>query len=138
MADDDLDQIEASLQAVAARLNSCHPDPNATVKYDLLANALIWPDELPAPQQPGEFSKLSMVRVLQRHRTTVILGTPSLELEKYWLLGKRLFPQWCGFQQDRITTSDERVALYWKHNPWKQRDEAENEWKAMQDRLSES
>ena len=123
MPDNDL--IEPSLRDVASRLNSCRPNPEATIKYDLLADALIWPDELPVPRQPGEFSKLSMVRVLQRYRTTVILGAPNSDLEKYWLLGKELFPEWCGFQPDRMTTSDQRVALYWKHNPWKQRDETD-------------
>ena len=109
-----LDAIEILLHEVAFAANSCPADPHASFKYDLMGDSIIWTDELP-DASTIRYSKSTILRVLQRYRTTLMLGTPDVTLERYWDLGKKLFPNWPGFHSSRLQASPELVAHYEQH-----------------------
>jgi hypothetical protein len=101
-----LSPADLEAAAPAFRLVS-RPDPRARPRYDLLADAVVWPDEFPLlpPRLSG------CVRLLWRSRTCRLIGAP-IEHEEWWKRGMELFPEWIGFLPERTTPSAALAGIY--------------------------
>lgn len=80
-----------------------------------MSDALLWSDELPDVPSVG-FAKLSILRVLLRYRTTLLLGEPDDSLREYWELAKRLFPSWSGFAPERAEAHPDFIRYFETHS----------------------
>jgi hypothetical protein len=63
-----------------------------------MSDALVWSDERPKQRRVRE---LWCLRPIFRYRTGFILGLEIAEFRADWETGKKLFPQWIGFRNDR-------------------------------------
>ena len=92
------------LVAISASLNCLRANPAAKCFYEIMSNALIWSDEIPAEndQNPEAYWVL---RCLFRYRTSLIMADLDVELESFWRLGIKLFPDWPGFKPERRAAS---------------------------------
>src|SRR5579872_6301718 len=82
--------------------------------YDLLADALIWPEEAPFWPWPSGRDPPELVdglRVLFYYRTGLILGDVR-PYARIWELGQRLFPCWVGFHPSRCRRSRRLARSY--------------------------
>lgn len=95
-------EIIAELDIIAPYLASCRYDPNASLRYSLLADALYWTDEVPAANLPCD----TAFRYLLFFRTLLIIERPSNEvLHELWEAAKSRFAEWPGFSGARVTPS---------------------------------
>jgi hypothetical protein len=103
--------ITESFQLMASDMNQMHFDPGAILKYDLLADGLVWSDECPSIPR-GLFDEYSCIRILLRYRTTILLGTPDENLKPYWDQALMIFPHWVGFRSERLKSTDDLISFY--------------------------
>jgi hypothetical protein len=93
-------------QKLAPLLNPLKPDPNATMHYDLFADALVWSDEIPSPADvKGDVLVGSELRGVWHFRTTLILAQPKEKFRPAWEEALRCFPNWPGFDPKRRDTA---------------------------------
>jgi hypothetical protein len=105
------DEVIAKLATIAKVMNTLTKSPDATISYDMLADALWWSDELPAIGTiPGD----GCLRPVVHYRTSVIINKPVPECLPYWLAAKMKFPNWPGFDTERCKPDEELAALYRK------------------------
>lgn len=103
--------IVESFRELAAELNDTTPTADATLDYDLLADALVWSDEYPPPRME-RLGDVTCIRVLLRYRTTILLGSPDESLKLYWDMALAMFPNWAGLSAERLIPSDELRNIY--------------------------
>ncbi len=84
------------------------PNPDATVRYDTLSDALIWSDET-APHMPTEL--IWSLRLVFNYRTHLIRGT-TIDDTAVWDYYNSIFPRWVAFAPDRRTSTPELIAAY--------------------------
>ena len=102
--------VEAVLRRHARRLNARWWRWDLLgPSYHLLADALVWADEVPLWGKRSEVE--DALRVLWHYRTGLILGEarPFTEL---WELAKRLFPDWVGFHSSRCRPARRYLVIY--------------------------
>lgn len=98
-----------ALQTYASHLNAiCVADPHAAVDYDVLADALIWPDET---VEATPFDVISALRQLRHYRTHLMLHDLEPDNE-VWRHCHGLFPDWIGFLPERRKPTPELLARY--------------------------
>jgi hypothetical protein len=100
------------LRQYAAQLNArSWRWPFLSPTYHTLADALYWIDEAP----PWPWWKLrgadGALRCLWHYRTGLIIGE-TRPFEKFWTLGKRLFPKWVGFHPSRCQPLHQYKVIY--------------------------
>src|SRR5215469_14255183 len=71
--------------------------PNATAKYDLLSDALIWEDEMP---RNLPFADMGFLRHIWRFRITFLQSNGALT-DRCWTAMKSACPEWPGFRPER-------------------------------------
>ena len=124
------DACEDVLKALAPVLAGMVQSPDARPAYDVLSDALVWPDEraglLPAARRL-KIQNWSIVRYLWAYRTTLILENPDEQLRFLWDRGLELFPSWPAFDPRRQSTHYRRVYLKAHHKCSAQLDEIERE-----------
>lgn len=103
------DELIAKLATIAKVMNALTKSPDAVVHYDMLAGALWWSDERPAPDQLDDSDCL---RPVFRYRTSEIISEPEPEYLPFWLAAKNAFPKWPGFDPERCKPDDNLAALY--------------------------
>jgi hypothetical protein len=87
----------ARMAELAPFLRELRPSPNATISYDLFADALWWSDE-----RPEDGYGFDRMRSLLHYRTSIILGQRPVRFdEEEWNAARRLFPEWPGFDPRR-------------------------------------
>ncbi|MCC9604238.1 hypothetical protein LOC67_27100, partial [Stieleria sp. JC731] len=98
-----------ALEMHADHLNSLStPDPDANIRYDILADALVWSDET-VESTPNDL--LDGLRQLRKYRTHVML-TDSEPDSDVWLHCQSLFPDWVGFLPSRHKQTAELLSVY--------------------------
>lgn len=99
----------AAVETDAALLDSiCVPDPNATPKYEIMSDAIIWSDEY----HPEFTTELTWaLRPIWNFRTRCILQGKRIESD---VIDKclKLFPHWIGFLSERWNQTPELLAEY--------------------------
>jgi hypothetical protein len=100
---------EKDLRHIADSLNSLEIHKEATLHYELMSDALVWSDEIPRHRRARE---LWCLRPIWRYRTGLILGLELDEFRPDWEAGKRLFPHWIGFCEDRSSRNIELEKEY--------------------------
>jgi hypothetical protein len=83
-------------------------DPVATVRYDMMSDALIWSDET-TPDMPIEL--IWSLRIVFNYRTHLIRGT-KIDDTSVWDYYNSIFPRWIGFAPNRRTATTELLDLY--------------------------
>jgi hypothetical protein len=107
--------IIKSFEIIASEMERTNVNPEAIITYDLFADALAWSDEYPnnyLNNPNAHFDEMSSIRVLFRYRTTILLGTPDEILRPYWDQALLLFPNWAGFNPERLKPKQELVNFY--------------------------
>jgi hypothetical protein len=105
------DDYYIQLERISPDMDQAPASPDATVGYDVLSDALVWSDEYPDSLR-RRFGEFQCIRLLLRYRTTLLLGNPDEALQPYWEKARSLFPNWAGFQQDRLRLTDELRRAY--------------------------
>lgn len=101
--------VDPVLLKHAEMLNAINiADPIATVRYDLMSDALIWSDET-TPCMP--FELISSLRQVFNYRTHLIWGT-KIGDTSVWDYYNSLFPRWIGFVPNRRTATPDLLELY--------------------------
>ena len=100
------------MDTVAAVMDRVRELPDAQIDYELLADAIVWSDEYPSPDEVEEMYEFQCIKILLRYRTSVLLGRPDDTFQPYWDHARRLFPNWAGFTPARLVPSDELKAFY--------------------------
>lgn len=100
--------IMLSLRAVFQRKSSA--EPSAQARYDMLADAVYWTDELPRPGECDPNIEWSYIRLVLRHRTLTVLDQAS-EYGDWWVAARAAFPAWVGFLDQRCDTSGQNRTL---------------------------
>ncbi|QDT10529.1 hypothetical protein [Planctomycetes bacterium K23_9] len=100
-----------ALEIHADHLNSlCTPDTDASVRYDMLADALVWSDET-GYSTPNDV--IDGLRQLRHYRTHVMLNDSEPEPDgDVWLHCRSLFPKWVGFLPARHNQTPELLTIY--------------------------
>ncbi len=97
------------LELHAAHLDAfCVADAAATIKYDILAGALVWSDETDASTPSAVIDGL---RQLRHYRTHVMLHGIEPDND-VWRHCQSLFPNWVGFLPERHTPTPALLAIY--------------------------
>ena len=91
----------AALSGIAPLMRALAQDPRATCNYDVMSGALVWSDEFPAFRDLARIKGWSIIRVVLRFRTELILGKPDEQFREFWDTAMRLFPEWPGFAPER-------------------------------------
>lgn len=94
------DEITRQLEKIADEINVLPILDSPTMVYDVFADAIVWSDEFPPIKERSQ-SDYWCLRPVVRYRTSVILGSPDVELSMYWEKAFELFPNWPGFEPDR-------------------------------------
>lgn len=84
-------------------------DPNATLHYEVMPDALVWSDEILRGRKVRE---TWCMRPVFRYRTGLILGLQLVEFEEPWGLAKTILPNWIGFSKWRCERNVELELLY--------------------------
>ncbi|MGD9644920.1 MAG: hypothetical protein AB7U73_04355 [Pirellulales bacterium] len=106
-----IDETLAHYRVIAPSMERCRRIWwRPPIKYDLLADAVYWVDEI-----PGDIDaySASCLRPMLRYRTTLILGLPDAQWELYWSEAKRQFPRWIGFSRRRCQVDKNAIAFYY-------------------------
>jgi hypothetical protein len=98
------------LEMLAATLNRLCVDPQAVMRYDLLAGGLVWSDETPQWKFDGladnEFPPgHALLRALLNYRSSLILGESRERFRVLWERAIKLCPNWPGFLPSRQDAS---------------------------------
>lgn len=101
--------FDETLRRYAKQLNSLRQRQRfARPSYDVLGDALFWPDEMPT----GNPTDLILaLRGLFYHRTGLIIGKTRGGAE-LWRLGLKLFRHWVGFDASRCMPSPWLARIY--------------------------
>src|SRR5437660_3400599 len=75
---------------VAQDLELLRFDPQATLFYEIMSDALVWSDEIPQ----GYVRRVWCMRPLFRYRTGLILGLNLQEFEDSWGIAKSILHKW--------------------------------------------
>jgi hypothetical protein len=110
----------AELDRIANEMDQTRILPDATVSYDVLADALAWSDEYPR-NIGGRLAEFDCVKLLLRYRTTLLLGKPDDFFKPYWDHARERFPSWAGFGSTRLTTTEELRTQYEHDRKWAMR-----------------
>lgn len=98
-----------ALESHAEHLNAlCSPSPNALPQYDILANAITWPDET---NSHTPIKVIHAQRQLRHYRSHAMLTNESPN-HAIWDYCKNLFPNWVGFRPERCTATPELLEFY--------------------------
>lgn len=98
-----------ALELHADHLNSISlPNPEASIRYDMLADALVWSDETTDSTSNDVFDGL---RQLRHYRTHVMLNDSEPDGD-VWLHCRSLFPEWVGFLPARHKPTTELLSIY--------------------------
>jgi hypothetical protein len=93
-------------QQLASILDGLKQATDARLHYDLFADALVWSDELPAPEdRPTAGMIAHQLRGIWRYRTSLILGEPEQKFRAAWEEAQKCFPNWPGFEPTRRDVS---------------------------------
>lgn len=111
MSVSDAKEVAQQLDRVANAANNCVYDPASSFQYDAMSDSIIWTDEIPDPSQ-CRFSESSILRILQRYRTSVWIRNPEEMFSVYWEVGQEIFPSWPGFHSSRLEASPERLTCF--------------------------
>ena len=90
-----------ALSGIAPLMRDLVQDPRATCTYEVMSGALVWSDEFPELRALARVRGWSIIRVVLRFRTELILGEPNEQYREYWDEALRLFPEWPGFAPER-------------------------------------
>jgi hypothetical protein len=74
----------------------------ATIRYHILASAIIWSDELPPAL---DWYSENCLRSVLHYRTLMLMNSAAEEWRENWLAAKSAFPRWIGFTTKRCTPS---------------------------------
>jgi hypothetical protein len=85
------------LKALGRVLRDLCIDPSARPQYDLMSDAVIWPDEVPIEENPSAWWD---VRPIWHLRTRIVLGLETSP-PALWIDARREFPSWIGFLPER-------------------------------------
>jgi hypothetical protein len=101
-----IDDIRDTLRRIAPELDGLRASPGATPGYDMMSDALIWPDEMPLSWRVPPVPNWYVLRFVFNHRTRLILGptysgADDEAAELAWAEALRLFPSWPGFLPER-------------------------------------
>jgi hypothetical protein len=89
-------------QALAPILDGLKKAADARLHYDLFADAIVWSDELPAPEDRLAIGMIApQLRGIWRFRTSLILGQPVEKFRSAWEEALKCFPNWPGFDPKR-------------------------------------
>jgi hypothetical protein len=85
-------------------IKNLHFDPEAKISYELLSGGLTWSDEL-ADLKKVELGHQDnfVMHALWAYRTSLIKEKPRYELKEIWEQVKKNYPNWPGFQKERIS-----------------------------------
>lgn len=111
----DEELLTRELESIAELMDHFRQPAEGPVMYDIPGDALFWHDEVPPPserQPPQPFG--SALRLVNRYRTTLILGEPDERLKGVWDIARSLLPNWLGFVPERCSPSDELAKEYWR------------------------
>jgi hypothetical protein len=106
MTPQNVDPVLIEHAAMLNRINT--PDPCATVRYDVMSDALIWSDETTSQMSTDLISSL---RIVFNFRTHLIRGT-EIRDTTVWDYYNSIFPRWVGFLRDRRTPTPDLLAVY--------------------------
>lgn len=98
-------------EVIAGLMNDVQRRDSAELRYHILADGIYWSDEIPEGLT-GDAE--DCIRILLRYRTSMITGRPEKRFEVFWTSAKRAFPDWIGFDENRVHPSEEVVAFYEK------------------------
>lgn len=104
---DELDQ----LRQLGPMMEGLRINRSATLHYHVMADALLWSDEIPGKIDPEADDAL---RCLLRYRTSLILGKPEEEWRHFWDAGRVAFPNWIGFLSERSTPNQKLTNFYYR------------------------
>lgn len=108
MADLESYGMEA-LEVHANHLNSLStPDLDANIRYDILADSLVWSDET-TDSTPNDVS--DGLRQLRHYRTHAMLNDSEPDSD-VWLHCRSLFPEWVGLLPARYMQTRELLSIY--------------------------
>lgn len=95
---------------MASAMGAQRREPRARIRYHLLADAIVWTDELP----PGVDE--NALRPMLHYRTALIMNEPAETCLPFWQYAKRQFPNWIGFSTDRCSASVRlhRISRYFR------------------------
>ncbi|MEI8383823.1 MAG: hypothetical protein WCJ09_27155 [Planctomycetota bacterium] len=93
----------AEITRIAPYFDCLVKSAEARCDYYLFSGALVWSDEMPK----GDFGDEQAIRHLLRYRTSLLSGTPLLEIQPYWEAASKAFPNWPGFAVERCIPSPE-------------------------------
>ena len=100
---------EQDFKLLQEDLESLRSDPDATLHYDVMSDALVWSDELLRTRRARE---IWCMRPIFRYRTGLLLGLELLEFSESWTLARSIFPRWIGFAQERCERSVPLELMY--------------------------
>jgi hypothetical protein len=103
MAETETEKHVAELRKFASVLNALAVGEDPQPVYEVMSDALVWPDELPT-DPPIAANELWPLRFVWHYRTSLILAAPRDTCQTYWIAGQRLFPKWPGFDPRRQST----------------------------------
>jgi hypothetical protein len=86
-------------------------DAGARPQYDVLSDAIVWPDEFPNDVPAERFDACTCIRYVWRSRTCRLIGLAP-EYEEWWRRAFELFPEWVGFLPERNAASAELAEMF--------------------------
>lgn len=98
----------SELESFADILEHLPHQPEASVMYEIMSDALVWSDEVGHQIRGLTWA----VRPLFRYRTSMLIGEPDDRFAEEWEAAKRIVPGWIGFRPERCTPSKELKELY--------------------------
>jgi len=97
---------------IADLMNGHSVERGGKPTYDLMSDAIYWPDELPEIKHCKPVEAFHALRWVLRYRTSLILGSPEDKREIAWQFAKSSFPQWIGFTANRCEENEELAEIY--------------------------
>ena len=98
-----------ALEHYAAHLNSISvTEIHTTISYDILADALVWSDEI------NELTPTDVIHALRqlRHYRTHVMLNDIMPDNEVWQHCRSLFPNWIGFLPERHQQTTELLKIY--------------------------
>ena len=79
-------------------------NPSAKPFYEMMSGAYIWPDEIERAW-PNEL--ISELRAIFAYRSSLYRGEEREEFCAIWKEAKKVFPEWIGFSEPRVSPPPE-------------------------------